>query len=81
MFDIYWYIKSLKSCSKCDELRYNLANLPEKLRETGLEEIVVGEADCCKEYDLCASSDRKSKCFMQDMIKGEFSEYNNYFFT
>ena len=51
-------------------MRLELNKLPEKLKEAGLASIIVGEADCCKNYEFCASSDRKTKCLTDEMTQG-----------
>ena len=38
--------------------------------ETGLDKVVVGEADCCQETELCKSSDRKTMCMPESIIQG-----------
>ena len=50
----------------------DLNELQNQLKETGLTDIVVGEVDCCSEYDLCASYDRKTKCSKEEMVQGEY---------
>ena len=47
-----------------------LSELPDKLKDAGLDTIVVGEVDCCKEPDFCSSSDRKTKCLISEMAQG-----------
>ena len=51
-------------------MRSDLTKLQNKLKEAGLTDIVVGEADCCSEFDLCASYDRKTKCFKEEIVQG-----------
>ena len=36
-------------------------------------DIVVGEADCCQESDLCSSSDRETSCIVDDFDQGNQS--------
>ena len=52
----------------------DLTKLQYKLKEAGLTEIVVGEANCCSETDLCASNEKKSRsrCFIEEMVQGEY---------
>ena len=47
-----------------------LSELPDQLKDAGLETIVVGEVDCCKDTDFCSSSDRKTKCLMGEIAQG-----------
>ena len=65
----FFCITSLR-CKECDNLRLELNKLPKKLKEAGLTNIFVGEADCCKEYEFCTSSDRKTKCLTDEMNQG-----------
>lgn len=62
-----FYFNALTRCSECEKRQLELDTLLVKLKESGLSEIVVGEADCCKEIDLCATSDKETKC-LKDVI-------------
>ena len=61
-------------------MRENLKNLSRTLKETGIAEVVIAEADCCIETDLCDTLDRKTKCINDEISEGiwlmKFSQYD-----
>ena len=60
----------MKRCDDCDQQRLNLRQLSHKLNETGMENVVLAEADCCIETDLCDTLDRKTKCVDEKIAGG-----------
>ena len=59
-----------KRCTDCDYVRQNLKNLSRTLKETGIAEVIIAEADCCIENDLCDTLDRKTKCINDELSRG-----------
>ena len=51
-------------------MRQEWNKLLEKLNKTDIVDIVVGEADCCQERNLCSSSDRETSCIADDFDQG-----------
>ena len=62
-------INILQRCEQCDELRDTLKKLSQNLKETEMIEVVIAEADCCIETDLCDTTDRTTKC-ISDQVGG-----------
>ena len=73
------HLHVFKRCIDCDEVRENLKNLSRTLKETSIAEVVIAEADCCIETDLCDTLDRKTKCINDEISEGmwsmKFSQY------
>ena len=72
---------ALKRCDDCNILRKSWNMLHLKLK--GMPEfsdMVVGEADCCKESDLCATYDRKTKCAFEETESGNLLIFENFRF-
>ena len=70
---IYFYFLR---CDTCTDLREDWNKLLEKLNEMNIGDIVIGEADCCQESDLCSSSDRKTSCILNDFVQGNLNFWN-----
>ena len=60
----------LLRCDTCANLRQEWNKLLEKLNDTEIVDIVVGEADCCQERNLCSSSDRETSCIVDNVDQG-----------
>ena len=61
-------LKSQKQASVKNKSRL-IWDLSEAEKEM-CDNIVVGEADCCQESDLCSSSDRETSCIADDFDQG-----------
>ena len=67
---LIYFLILLNRCSLCENQRRKLIDLQSTLIEAGLDKVVVGEADCCQETELCKSSDRKTMCLPESIIQG-----------
>lgn len=59
-------------CDNCNGLFLNWKELPQSLKDGGMEDVVVAHADCCIETDLCDTSDRRTKCINDKTMTGKF---------
>ena len=73
MHSKYFCILDYNRCTKCDDLRRDITALADRLNETGLSNVIVGEADCCKQNDFCESSGRETKCLKDEMNGKNYS--------
>ena len=65
-------------CNECDELRRNWEELALNLKDSGIENLIVSQANCCIETDLCDTLDLRTKCLNDDIMRGIDLKYNNF---
>ena len=59
---ILFTYNAFQRCDGCKDMQLDWNKLPKKLKDANLVDVIVGEANCCTETDLCASADKKTKC-------------------
>ena len=58
-------------CEECKEMLLDWSQLSERLKDSGMEDVVISQVDCCIESDLCDTTDRNTTCVEKPQNRGK----------